>query len=259
MRLALYAQGKWGGMQFVRGGLLVQGKDFKEGVEEKSQIEDQAVVEVVDPGEDSDASRRRKQEKKAKKEARKAAKEKLKNGVSEQSTTEGPEEIDSADKEERRRRKEAKRASKLQKAMETSKSDHNDADSSSKEDIKQKGVSTKKRKQQESVTTEANISAPNVETSISPVAIPSQDQSRPSIEHTSTARVSSPSILPRTGRHVLRSRHIQSKRMAFQDANGLDGVCDDYPLILPMYFLPFHQVRPVHGMPSTYVAVQGNS
>lgn len=189
LRLALYAKGRWGGMEFVRGGLLVQGKDFKEGVRDNEEPKDSAPKHITED-EDSDArSRRRKAEKKAKKDAKKRQEV---NGAGEQISIAAErsiqlyEPVPSADEKSRGDRTERKKKKKRRK-------EHEDGDTSA--------------------TTKPQEVSPT-----SPV------QSLPTIPLVIEKPTTPVNLLPQRGRHILRGRHIQSKKMTFQDAKGLDEI-----------------------------------
>ncbi|KKY29025.1 putative g-patch rna maturation protein [Phaeomoniella chlamydospora] len=226
LRLAMYANGKWGGMQFVRGGVLVQGKDYREGVDEKdiADITEEEELkkkkakrreekkkrkaeaqEEVDDNSSSDPAakkqrkeerRKRKEERRLRKSAGAAASMPSSEPMSGTSTPATPVDTDSlsseAKKERKRNHKEEKLAKKLAKEQ------------------------AKKKKREQKPSSSSSSSESGNESEDTPTSGTASPISRPSS--------TTPGPLPRTGRHFLRGKNIMSKRMAFQDANGLDGI-----------------------------------
>ena len=229
MRLALYAKGKWGGMEFVRGGILVQGKDFKQGIGQEEQENEGKTVTSVrdkDAGDKSEASSdRRKEEKKARREARRAQKEQLKALTQSSNGQSGSEQLSQpshASTEEKRRRTEAKRAAKLENLNQASISGSQDTEPLLKTDDSMALPAKKKKKPKVS---QAQVSPIPVAESLTPENSTHRPvQSTISLDNPITATRAPAPPLPHIGRHILRGRNIQSKRMAFQDVNGLDGI-----------------------------------
>lgn len=160
-KLAMFAQGRWGGMVFVPGGLLVQDDPRRQKVEAEEKESDSEVDS--DKAEKSERKRKRADETPEERAQRKAEKK--------------------GRKEERRQRREAKRLKKLQKGG---------------------GTSTPLTETTDLTETSTGASTP--------VQIPE-------INRTSVAQERS-----RNGRHLLRGRNIQAKRMAFTDSKGLDQI-----------------------------------
>lgn len=209
-KLERYAVGRWGGMMFVPGGVLVGGEEFgtKKAAREAAAAEaeqSQVVSEASSAeGQEENDKAKRKAEKRLRKEARrvkreaKAARRAEKAARKSASVSASTSQITSAaassDEDEtpvstpRSRSKSRKR---------TSAPDEPVSSSSEAENVEE--TSTKKRKRSETST-------PILSQSQSPAASPR------------------PTILPRNGRQLLRGRNIEAKRRAFQDAKGLDGI-----------------------------------
>ncbi|KIW61796.1 hypothetical protein, variant [Exophiala xenobiotica] len=179
-KLAMYARGRWGGMVFVKGGVLV-GSMKAEDEQGKSQSE------VGSEHDEADERRKRKEEKRLRKEERRQQ------------------------REEKALRKAATKAQKATK--------DND--------------STACTPPQSLVIHNSPLSQPPDE----PVSSsPSDDEARTTTKQkrrrSSTSQVDSAVSEPQTvsrlkmqnGRHLLRGRNIQAKRMAFSDTKGLDEI-----------------------------------
>jgi len=172
-KLAMFAQGRWGGMVFVPGGLLVQDDPRRQTVEAEGDQENAERVGLVKNESDSeaDSDKAQKSEKKRKRadetpEARAQRKAEKKER-----------------KEERRLRREARRLKKLQKWG---------------------GTSTPLTETTDPTDTSTGASTPVQISEISKTSV-TQERSR-------------------NGRHLLRGRNIQAKRMAFTDSKGLDQI-----------------------------------
>ena len=188
-KLERYATGRWGGMMFVPGGVLVQGEGFKsaqEGIEEKRRKAEQKSKDETGP-EDVVGSRSLAQPK-AQAVDEKAEKKRR--------------------KEERRRRKEERRLRKAAKA-----------------DAEEQPKLKKSRKASKS----ASVSAPDEATSssddeeaglVDETTEQSKGKQSPSVVVTETIKKD----VPRSGRHILRGRNIDAKRKAFSDTKGLDAI-----------------------------------
>lgn len=188
-KLAMFAQGRWGGMVFVPGGVLVQGDDFKKKDVRQAKTEEseeQISDTAVGPEADDDDDARRKAEKKKR-------------------------------KEERRARKEERRASKAAKAKVSAESSAAASDDEDTEPEPLKGTKVIAASAPDepisSTDEEANCKASQNDESNERKQNPSA-----TVQKTSTKQVM------RNGRHLLRGRNIQAKRMAFSDAKGLDEI-----------------------------------
>lgn len=164
-KLAMFAQGRWGGMVFVPGGLLVQEDPRKQIVEEKSLEEEIQTSSDEDKQQEETAIKLVKRDDETPEErAQRRAQKKQR-------------------KEDRRLRKEAKKLKKLSKNSQATTSASDTAD----------------------------FTEPSTGTS-TPMQIPE-------INLTTVSRQQ-----PRNGRHILRGRNIQAKRLAFSDMKGLDQI-----------------------------------
>ena len=202
-KLAGYARGRWGGMVFVPGGVLVQGEGFKsaqeEGIEERRKKmgeqkgigegerhegEQQVVDTTASSGEDRPSTNETAQKKRQ--------------------------------KEERRRRKEERRLRKSAKAAAVAVGEE------------QRASTKKKSKKSKS----ASISAPDEATSSSDDDEAGARSDEVSAEQSKTKQRASSVVvtetikkeIPRSGRHILRGRNIEAKRKAFSDTKGLDAI-----------------------------------
>lgn len=174
-KLAMFAMGRWGGMVFVPGGVLVQ-EDPKKKLQ--VEIEDpKSKQDGQDVSEDSDSDQKSKS--KSKSEPKKSRDPK-----------ETPEQR-AIRKAEKRARKEARLLKKLQKESQRT------------------GTGT-----DVSATSSSNPSTTNTGTS-TPIQI--SEPTTISITSITQAKL-------KNGRHLLRGRNIQAKKMAFSDARGLDQI-----------------------------------
>jgi Pin2-interacting protein X1 len=205
-KLAMWAQGKWGGMIFVPGGLLVQGEAFKkndDNVEASETKESSAEI-----GEDVDEAveKARKKEERRRKKAEKKQQEV------------NDEVLGKAKRREERWRKHTKEVKAesapggLSADLLTRKREQPDKSvdiQDNSEDIgESEGHSEKKRKKQKSENLLGTIQAST------PLAEPSPKP----VNTVSTQGIA------RNGRHILRGKNIQAKKMAFGDAKMLDEV-----------------------------------
>ena len=196
-KLEGYARGRWGGMMFVPGGVLVQGEGFKsvqEGIEERrKEMERRKQGETGEKAGDAEGGT--------------------------QDPAAGDQAVD--EKAERRRRKEERRKRKgerrarkavkvLRKEQDDSKSDERPAKSAKRS--KSTSVSAP-----DEVTSSSDGEDSN--TSRSAVAQPKQDQ-KPSVTMTETIRKE----VPGNARRIIRARNIEAKRKAFSDTKGLDAI-----------------------------------
>ncbi len=182
-QLAMWAQGRWGGVMFVPGGTLVQGDGYKKPEDEAE--EKSGVQEDVESQDDVSAATEKAQ--------RKVEKKRL--------------------KEERRQTREAE--SSLLKDVDTS------TEQSVKTDENVPPEEKKKKKRERPLE-------PSDEMLLA-VALPEEQVGSAPPPVTSTASESvvvlqSAPAPPRVGRHVIRGRNIQAKRMAFSDMKMLDQV-----------------------------------
>ena len=201
-RLEMFFLGRWGGMSFVRGGILVgsQGeKEKKSGIVEEEEEEEEendteelqgAVISQFGETE-GNAEPRRKEEKRQRKEEKRKRKE---------------------DKDLRRAVKQAKREAR-EKAQ-------SDSESTSKTMIP---IPVHK----------PHAQSPDEPVSSAPSDNEAQKEKKPkrkseipqNVVESEKSRSSSPSIaVLKNGRHLLRGRNIQAKRMVLEDMKGLDQI-----------------------------------
>lgn len=188
-KLEMYAKGRWGGLVFVKGGILVGS------IKEREQVEAEPKnTPDTDQKDGSDAvqEQKRKEEKKQR-------------------------------KEERRKRKEEKAARKTSKKARKSAAEEEDS-----EDIS----STQPPSVHRSPTTQPPDEAVSSASSDNEVEHASTAAARlkrkRSSDSPSVARASNTQVVAttktRNGRHLLRGRNIEAKRMAFSDIKGLDEI-----------------------------------
>ncbi|KAK5195045.1 telomerase inhibitor [Exophiala xenobiotica] len=165
-KLAMYARGRWGGMVFVRGGILV-------GSMKEDDEQDKSQSEVGSERDETDEKGKRKEEKRQR-------------------------------KEERRQRREEKALRKAATKAKKATKDHNsplsqppdEPVSSSPSDDEAPTTSKQKRRRSSTSQVDSPVSKPQIVSS----------------------------IRTQNGRHLLRGRNIQAKRMAFSDTKGLDEI-----------------------------------
>lgn len=197
-KLAMYAKGRWGGMVFIKGGTLVGEKTFgtSETVEEQKV---DSTTATIDSGRDSDSAEGKEVKKDNSKEERRKR------------------------KGERRLRREAKAARRAAKAVkrqaksQSTSSNERGSDSESADQTHSSHRSSRSHAPDEPVsssssgTEEAALSKLKRKRSTS-----SMNSPKPATPTTATPA--------RGGRHLLRGRNIQAKRMAFTDLKGLDEI-----------------------------------
>lgn len=200
-KLAMWAQGRWGGVAFVPGGKLVQGDGYKKSEEEsKEELESQVasrnrndVLEVNDMVERKAEKKKRKEEKRRKSEAVSGTVEATASSAIPCPSLKEPEPH-----------------------AEPTKSNF----STEKRKMKRERPST-------SVDGNTRASTTGGDKGESDIA------SSEGLSQTLTVAKTS-AVLPRTGRHVIRGRNIEAKKMAFSDAKMLDQVIYSW-LALPVY------------------------
>jgi hypothetical protein len=197
-KLAMWAQGRWGGVMFVPGGTLVQGDGYKKTEEEsKEKLEPQAasgnpgdVLGLNDRVDRKAEKKKWKEEKRRKREVKSGAVEAVAAiaipcpGLEEAEPQGGPPESNlSAEKTSSKEKRKKKR----------------ERPSSSAND--NTGAATAGKEEEDSA-----------------IATSSQDLSQTLTVAKTIAAI------PRTGRHVIRGRNIEAKKMAFSDTKMLDQV-----------------------------------
>jgi Pin2-interacting protein X1 len=214
-KLAMWAQGRWGGVIFVPGGKLVQGDGYKKSEEEsKEELEPPAAsrnrndgLEVNDMVEHKAEKKKRKQEKRRKSEAESGTVEATASSAIPCPGLKEPEPH-----------------------AEPTKSNFSTEKRSSKEKRKMK-----RERPSSSVDGNTRASTAGKEKGDSDIATSEGLSQTLTVAKTSAA-------LPRTGRHVVRGRNIEAKKMAFSDAKMLDQVIYSW-LALPCILtglLDFH-------------------
>lgn len=200
-KLAMYAKGRWGGMVFVKGGTLVGDRDFGTGEKvETAELKDNSPkpVEPLPQPEDeanatdSDSERtRRKEAKKQRKEARKLK------------------------RDERALRKAAKKAKQQDKSVETSSADEDDSSTP---------IPFQAHKSSPSQAPDEPVSSSSGAEDTSSSKLKRKRSSlAPAVSEISKQKPTMSTPL-RNGRHLLRGRNIQAKKMAFADMKGLDEI-----------------------------------
>lgn len=167
-KLATYAQGRWGGMIWIPGGLLVQ--DDPKNTENLSPIT-RVDTNSDEVSEENDERIERPSESPTRSEKRETSEERAARKSEKQRR-----------KEDRRSRKEAKRLQRLH---------------------------------EESQTASSGTSTPTVQEA-------NTEASSSMLTSNVTTKIVSQRL--QNGRHILRGRNIQAKRMAFTDAKGLDQI-----------------------------------
>lgn len=188
-KLAMYAQGKWGSVMFVPGGTLVQGDGFK-----KAEDETERETAVTKAAEESH--------------------------VEEDAATEKAQR-----KEEKRRRKEEKRAKRDAKSGFIDGSFVSNAVSKERSSEKDETVSSKekKSKKREMPTEHSDGNVP-AEIPQGDVIVSAASPVPTASDKAITAVVQTAPAPRRNGRHVIRGKNIQAKKMAFSDMKMLDQV-----------------------------------
>lgn len=193
-KLAMFAMGRWGGMVFVPGGVLVQEDPTKKKKVEvqsadasASESEEQKEEDLSENSEDNDSETApTKASSKSRSKSKASKKSKHPDETPEQRTQR---------KAEKRARKEARLLKKLQKEARRTGTGTGTSTPAS---------STSELTTQPSTTTNTGTSTPVSTGDISITSI-----SRATLKN---------------GRHLLRGRNIQAKKMAFSDARGLDQI-----------------------------------
>ena len=182
-KLAMWAQGRWGGVMFVPGGTLVQGDGYKR---PEDETEEKAEVQEAVKSQKDESAATEKAERKAERKRR---------------------------KEERRQRRKAK--SSLLEGADTSTEQSVKTD----ESVPSKEKKTKKRERPVVPSGESVLAVARSEEQVESAASPVLNLSSESVVTVQTATAPL-----RTGRHVIRGRNIQAKKMAFADMKMLDQV-----------------------------------
>ena len=194
-KLAMWAQGRWGGVMFVPGGTLVQGDGYKR-AEENSQQDIEAQ---------GGSGPRTRKAKLTDKSQRKAEKKRR--------------------REERRRKSETKSDDKLA-APESESPEKGVKNTKLADELlgesprgQKTGSVAKKKRERPILSVDENDRAPAAEgKKASSIISPAEDLSESRL-------VDSPkTALLRTGRHVIRGRNIEAKKMVFSDIKVLDQV-----------------------------------
>lgn len=199
-KLAMFAVGRWGGMTFVPGGVLVQ-EDPRKQIQTQTTGEDkERNQDNQDTPEDGDAPQTSTSTSKSKSKSKsKSNKPKDLNETPEQRAHR---------KSEKRARKEAKLLRKLQR------------------EARRTGTGTETLSIPSSEPTTATATATSTEPSTTTntgTSTPTQMQSSNSSDMNLNSISTSQTKL-KNGRHLLRGRNIQAKKMAFSDARGLDQI-----------------------------------
>ncbi|EXJ79074.1 hypothetical protein A1O3_08575 [Capronia epimyces CBS 606.96] len=223
-KLAMYVRGRWGGMVFVRGGVLVGDRQKEETVNKAG--EDEIKMDGTDgDGDGQDAELGDKDEQRREEEKRRR-------------------------KEERRIRREEKASRKAAKKAKREAREGNDKDSdaeqmstpavpvhshkspltrasdepvSSADSASETEAAGQKRKRGRSSTTIAEktpAEGQRQKSVLGDMNVTQQQQSGTSVRPATTKL----NLNLRNGRHLLRGRNIQAKKMAFSDLKGLDEI-----------------------------------
>ena len=185
VKLVRYAQGRWGGMMFVPGGTLMGGKEYGTKKAAREAAEKEA-------------------------EGNRAATQ-----AATQSSTSSDQDDRSRRKAEKRQRKEARRIRRETKAAHKAAKAARKAQSQS-----QPQSAATSQPTSPSDSTDDDDDSDDAEAGTTNIQI----KKRKRIEEVAVSAPPSPAIPPRNGRQMLRSRNIEAKRRAFQDARGLDGI-----------------------------------
>lgn len=198
-KLAMYAKGRWGGMVFVKGGTLVGDRDFGTG-EEKEQAGTESQDNTPKPVESDEGNaaepdaekKKRQEEKRLRKEARQLK------------------------RDARALRKAAKKAKRQSKSTESSSADEDD-------NLKPIRFQTHKSSPTTQAPDEPVSSSSGIEDSSSS-NLKRKRSSLTSVVPEASKQKPTVSTPLRNGRHLLRGRNIQAKKMAFADMKGLDEI-----------------------------------
>lgn len=216
-KLAMWTQGKWGGVVFVPGGLLVQGDQFKKVGSDANMFESPAEGQDVLSGTkaaEKAAKALRKAERRERREARARKK-------AQDKTTESKSAVGNGVVKEVNEGAERKQSSYNEKRTTTSTVvlDIESAHSTDQKPKKRKRSKEKYKRQSDTakiMVKSAREDKAVMETVQLPTP-PSEGLELPIVAQTLQSR-------PRNGRHLLRGRNIQAKRMAFTDSKMLDEV-----------------------------------
>ena len=185
-KLEVYAQGRWGGMVFVRGGVLVQGEEFKKRAEAEERAADGAKTAA-----ELEARQERQIEDAVEEEQRRTIERRK-------------------EREEKRRRKEERRARKAAKA-ELSETDSHEM---------RLAKASPPRPNRAAAPDEPQSS--DDDAAVVDTVPPPRKRRRSSAIAEEAIKKQALSL--KNGRHVLRGRNIEAKRKAFSDTKGLDAI-----------------------------------
>jgi len=196
-KLAMWAQGRWGGVMFVPGGTLVQGDGYKKPKEEAPEVVElqKASESQSDVARSDDKAQRKAEKKRRKDEKRRERDAGLHDRASStECTTSNP------------------------KAEVTKATGSLERKSSSREKMAAKEKKKKRERPALSADDESSVTTPGEQADN--ILGPSTVYALPT--HVIANRTTP--ALPRTGRHVIRGRNIEAKKMAFSDVKMLDQV-----------------------------------
>ncbi|KAI1614387.1 Pin2-interacting protein X1 [Exophiala viscosa] len=187
-KLEMYARGRWGGMVFVRGGVLVGSLEDKE--REDKQVEPENAPKSEEKDESHTEERRMKEEKRQR-------------------------------KEERRKRREEKAARKLAKEARKSAAMEESATVTSKQP-------PSVRRSPTTQPPDEAVSSASSENEVERASAASSLKRKLSSDGHQGLVASKSQVIAttktRNGRHLLRGRNIEAKRMAFSNMKGLDEI-----------------------------------
>lgn len=204
-KLEMYAKGRWGGMVFIKGGTLVGDRDFGTGEgkdetttsPENDSTPEQSTSERENKGTTADTEaekKQRKEEKRQRKEARKLR------------------------REENALRKAARKAKQQGKATQSDSGDEDDQ----KDDSEPTPFLTHKAPPVQAPDEPVSSSSGNEDSKSSKLKR-KRSSSKIGVPEPSKQKPTAPTPL-RNGRHLLRGRNIQAKKMAFADMKGLEEI-----------------------------------
>ncbi|KIV94465.1 hypothetical protein PV10_02232 [Exophiala mesophila] len=187
-KLAMYAKGRWGGMVFIKGGTLVGEKTFGTGETIEEQKPDSTPATT-----DSEEKNNAKEEKRKRKEARRL----------------------------KREAKAAKRAAKAAKRQAKSRNTSSNETGSESESAEQTHSSHRSSRSHAPDEPVSSSSSGNEDATSSKKLKRKRSTASISSAKSATPTTVTPS---RNGRHLLRGRNIQAKRLALTDMKGLDEI-----------------------------------
>ncbi|ETN38826.1 uncharacterized protein HMPREF1541_06865 [Cyphellophora europaea CBS 101466] len=204
-KLERYALGRWGGMVFVPGGVLVGGDEYsgkkqaREAEEKKRRAEEaEGSADAGEGGETSEDRARRRDEKKKRKEERRARREAKAARRAEKAAKKSQTTLQATSADEEEASRSTSRSTSVSKRRSKPAPDEPVSSASSdSEEVTAKAVKKSKKRQHSETST-------------------------PVLSDTTPAPFPRPTV--RSGRQILRGRNIEAKRRAFQDAKGLDGI-----------------------------------